>query len=89
MHYRVMNWKLEGILGGELRFKSIDAVCHEVNYPRGWESLEQMHAAIRKWAESARPGDVFVVTPIAAIVAVESPTPAQSTRAAATTGTPA
>lgn len=73
MNYRVLNWRLEGITGGELRSASIDAVCREVNYPRGWESLERMHAAVRKWAEVARPGDVFLVTQNVAIVAAVLP----------------
>jgi hypothetical protein len=70
MWYVILKSSLHGISGGTSRYTSIDEVLREISYHRGWDSREQLHAAIRTWAEhDPQPGSVFC-TQVTAIVAV-------------------
>lgn len=59
MRFKLLKSGFDGISGGESDYPSIDAVLHEIVYFRGWNSLEELHASIRKWAKQVRAGDVF------------------------------
>lgn len=67
MRFKVLKSSFEGF--SVVTSDSIDAALREIFFFKGWESKEKLHAAIRKWAEVARPGDVFC-TQVTAIVAV-------------------
>jgi hypothetical protein len=70
MHYVILKSSLDGISGGTSRYTSINEVLREISYHRGWDSREQLHTAIRFWAEhDPQPGSVFC-TQVTAIVAV-------------------
>jgi hypothetical protein len=70
MHYVILKSSLDGISGGTSRYTSIDEVLREIFDHRGWDSREQLHKAIRNWAEQdPHPGSVFC-TQGTAIVAV-------------------
>jgi hypothetical protein len=70
MRYVILKSSLDGISGGTSRYASIDEVLREISYHRGWDSREQLHAAISFWAEQdPQPGSVFC-TQATAIVAV-------------------
>jgi hypothetical protein len=68
MRFRVLKSGFDGISGGDSRFDSIDEVLRDINFYRGWDSREQLHDAIRKWAVRAEPGSVFT-TQVTGIVA--------------------
>lgn len=38
---------------------SIEDVCKQISYFKGWDSLKQLHSNIKKWAKKAAPGDHF------------------------------
>lgn len=69
MRYKILKSSLDGISGGASSFETIDEVLREISYHKGWDSREQLHEAIRKWAQQADPGSVFT-TQVTAIVAV-------------------
>ncbi|MDE2095671.1 MAG: hypothetical protein KGL39_00310 [Patescibacteria group bacterium] len=69
MLYRVFKSSFDGICGCESFYESIEKVLKEISYSKGWDSLEQLHIAIRKWASKARLGDVFK-TQVTVIVAI-------------------
>lgn len=69
MRFKILKSSLDGISGGASDYTAIDDVLREVCYFKGWASLEDMQAVIRKWADKAKPGDVFT-TQVTAIVAV-------------------
>jgi hypothetical protein len=69
MQYKILKSSFDGISGGGSFYGSIDEVLREISYHRGWDSTEQLHDAIRKWAKDAELGSVFC-TQVTAIVAV-------------------
>lgn len=69
MRYKVLKSSMDGISGGASRFDSIEEVLKEISYHKGWDTLKQLHAAIKRWAKEANPGSVFT-TQVTAIVAV-------------------
>lgn len=69
MIYKILKSSFDGISGGASRYDTIDEVLREVSYHKGWESKEQLHEAIRRWAIQAEPGSIFC-TQVTAIVAV-------------------
>jgi hypothetical protein len=69
MQFKVLKSSFDGICGGESLYATIDEALKEVCYHKGWDSVAQLHAAIRKWAAQAEPGSVFY-TQVTAIVAV-------------------
>lgn len=68
MKFKVIKSSFDGICGGVSDFDKLEDVLLQVFYYRGWPSLEDLHAAIKKWADNAKPGDVFC-TQVTAIVA--------------------
>jgi hypothetical protein len=71
VRFKVLKSSLDGISGGSLTYDSIDVVLREISYHRGWDSVYDLHKAVREWAGSARPGDTFC-TQVTAIVAVDA-----------------
>lgn len=69
MWFKVLKSSLDGISGGSATYDSITNVLREISYHKGWDSLEDLHKAIREWADHARPGDTFC-TQVTAVVAV-------------------
>ncbi len=69
MKYRVVKSSLDGISGGANLF-SLDEACKEIYHFKNWNSLEELHASIRKWAKKAKSGEVYT-TAVSAIIAVD------------------
>lgn len=69
MRFKVFKSSFDGISGGASMYESIDDVLNEIACAKGWNSIKELHAAIRKWAETARPGASFC-THVTAIVAI-------------------
>ncbi len=67
MKFQVIKSSFDGI-GGASHCETIDEVLREISYFKGWDSREQLHESIRKWATYAHPGSVFC-TQVTAIVA--------------------
>lgn len=67
MKFKVLKSSFSGISGGESDFLTIENVLREIFDYRGWSSLADLHAAIKKWADNAKLGDVFC-TRVTAIV---------------------
>lgn len=72
VHYRIIKSHCDGISGGESRYQSIDLALREIVAYKGWEDRGKLYTAIREWAATAMPGDVFT-TSVSAIVAVAPP----------------
>lgn len=70
MQFSIIKSSLDGI-SHSTQYACIADVLREISFYRGWDSPEQLHDAIRKWAGGAKPGDVFT-TQVTAIVAVAS-----------------
>jgi hypothetical protein len=68
MYFKILKSSMDGISGGESRYETVNEVLGEISYFKGWDSRRQLHAAIRKWAEEARPGQIFC-TQASAIIA--------------------
>jgi DNA-directed RNA polymerase subunit M/transcription elongation factor TFIIS len=69
MSFRVIKSGFDGISGGDSRYDSIKDVLREISYSKGWDSIEQLHKSITKWAKSAKPGSVFSTQVTAIVVA--------------------
>lgn len=69
MQFKVIKSSPDGMTNGCPTYSAVDEVLREISHYKGWESREALHAAIRKWAEKAKPGDVFC-TAASAVVAV-------------------
>lgn len=69
MPFKVIKSSFDGICGAGATYATIDEVLPEVSYHKGWDSVQQLHVAIRKWADNARPGSVFC-TQVTAVVCV-------------------
>ena len=69
MRFKVLKSSFYGICGSESSYESLDEAMREICYSKGWDSLEQLHKAIRKWGLRCKLGDVFS-TQASAIVAV-------------------
>ena len=70
MQFIVLKYGFDGISGGNSQYETIDEVLREISWFKGWDSREQLHNAIRTWAENGpKPGSVFA-TQVTAIVAV-------------------
>lgn len=67
--FRVLKSSIDGLCGGESRL-TLDEACSEIITYKGWDSIEQLREAIRKWGKVARAGSVFK-TQVSAIVAAE------------------
>jgi DNA-directed RNA polymerase subunit M/transcription elongation factor TFIIS len=59
MRFKVIKSSFDGICGGDSRYESIAEVLAEISYSAGWDSKEQLHDSIRRWANVAVPGSVF------------------------------
>lgn len=64
--FYVLKSSLDGLCGAN-HAMSLKRVCEEISYHRGWETLEQLHDAIRTWGAKAQPGEIFK-TPASAVV---------------------
>lgn len=69
LQFKVLKSSFDGISGGESRYDSIEEALQEISFFRGWDSKEQLHEFIRKWAAGAIPGSVYT-TQVSAIVAI-------------------
>lgn len=69
MRFKVLKSSMDGISGGASDFNSIDDVLREICFYKGWPSLAELHASIKKWSLNCRPGSVYT-TQVTAIVAV-------------------
>lgn len=38
---------------------TLEQACHEICFSKGWDSIEQLRDAIRRWGAKANPGDAF------------------------------
>lgn len=68
MRFTVLKAAFGEVTGGHLSFPNIEGALKEIIYFKGWESKEQLHNAIKRWACHSDPGSVFT-TQAAAIVA--------------------
>lgn len=69
MTFTIIKSSFDGLSGSGSVYASIKEVLQEISYFKGWESKDQLHKAIKKWAKMAVPGSVFC-TQATAIVAV-------------------
>lgn len=58
MKFRVIKASIDGICGGDSTL-FLKQVLAGVRYHAGWSNLNEMHAAIRRWAKQAKPGSCF------------------------------
>lgn len=68
MIFKLIKSGFDGLCG-EYRCDSIDEALTHIVTHRGWESREQLHESIRKWAKQAGTGSIFS-TQVTAIIAV-------------------
>lgn len=68
MKFKVLKSGPDGLSGGESNYATIDDVLRQIAYHKGWSTLDDLHASIRKWAKKARPGDVFCTHSTAVVV---------------------
>lgn len=71
MQFQVYKSSMDGI-SGSYNCQTPKEICSQISFFRGWDSLKQLHAAIKKWAKSATPGDVFA-TQVSVIVCTKPP----------------
>ncbi len=72
MRFMVLKSGFDGISGSSSKYESVDEVLREISYYKGWDSREQLHDAIRNWADHADPGSVFTTQASAIVAAAES-----------------
>lgn len=72
MRFTVLKTHFDGMSGGHVNHGTIDEALNEVKWFKGWDSLDQLHQAIRAWSKHATPGSIFC-TQVSAIVAVPGP----------------
>lgn len=69
MFFKVLKSGFDGLSGSGSSCRNIEEAIKEIGYFRGWNSLDDLHTAIRSWSRTVWPGSIFF-TQVSAIVAV-------------------
>lgn len=75
MRYKVLTPTRDGFAGANTVYESIDGALAQIHSALGWLSLGELHAALRKWAETAEPGVIFSAGPSIVLVVADAPEP--------------
>jgi len=66
MNFLVLKSSFDGICNAG-KFTQIEEVIREVYYSKGWDSIEELHKAIKKWTIKSQAGEVFCTSTTAII----------------------
>ncbi len=66
--FKVIRSHMDGISIGAT--EDIDETVESIHCSKGWDNLEQLKSAIRRWALQCKPADIFL-TQVSAIVCVK------------------